>query len=67
MKTQQKSTSGQQRNNLREKALAAERAATIDLAADDQLRLMEALLNPRAPNDMLLRAKRLHQETVEVR
>ncbi len=44
-----------------------EEAEIIRLSAEDQLRFAEALLNPRAPNDALRLAKRLHSETVEMR
>jgi uncharacterized protein (DUF1778 family) len=50
---------------------AAQRAieddSVIRLAAEDQQRFAQALINPRAPNAALRRAKRLHLAHVEVR
>lgn len=50
---------------------AAQRTIEADsllrLSAQDQQRFAEALLNPPKPNAALKHAKRLHQESVEVR
>jgi uncharacterized protein (DUF1778 family) len=46
---------------------AIEGEAIIRLSAEDQQRFAEALINPPAPNAALQRAKRQHQEHVEVR
>lgn len=44
-----------------------EEAEIIRLSAQDQLLFAEALLNPRAPNEALRQAVKLHSETVEMR
>jgi uncharacterized protein (DUF1778 family) len=50
---------------------AAQRTIEADsllrLSAQDQQRFAEALLNPPKPNAALKHAKRLHQDSVEVR
>jgi uncharacterized protein (DUF1778 family) len=46
---------------------AIEEDGIIRLAAEDQLRFAQSLINPPAPNAALRRAKRLHLDNVEVR
>jgi uncharacterized protein (DUF1778 family) len=46
---------------------AIEEEGIIRLSAEDQLRFVEALLNPPPPNEALRRAVRLHLDQVEAR
>jgi uncharacterized protein (DUF1778 family) len=46
---------------------AIEEDSLLRVSAEDQQRFAEALIHPPKPNTALQQAKRLHQETVEVR
>jgi uncharacterized protein (DUF1778 family) len=47
--------------------LAIEQEEILRLSADDQRCFAEALLDPPVPNEALKRARRLHQDKVDVR
>ena len=46
---------------------AVEEEGIIRLSVDDQIRFAKALIDPPKPGAALLRAKRLHDENVEMR